>query len=201
MNSSDKFSRCANGHIVPYGSDYCPWCGELIQKNQKGNIQPEYPGDKAGQTEADRSTIYMGEGTRETSRHTVQVSPSPQGERTVILGSETRTSADRRSRLVGWIVSYTVKPEGAAYPLHEGREVIGRGKDSTICIEDTQLSKEHAVILFRNGRFLFEDRLSSNGSMLNGKETIGQYELHHGDVLEMGRNTFVFVEVPQNGNK
>ena len=201
MNSNEKFSRCANGHIVPYGSDYCPWCGELIQKSQRGSAMPEETKGTAGAAEASRSTVYMGEGTKEASRRTVQVSPSAQSERTVILGAEGQAEAGRGGRLVGWLVSYDLKPEGAAFPLHAGREVIGRGKDSTICIDDTQLSKEHAVILFRNGRFIFEDRLSSNGSELNGKEAIGQYELHHGDTLKMGRNAFVFVEVPQNGQK
>ena len=200
MNNSEKFSRCANGHIVPYGSDYCPWCGELIQKNRNGENISSYSAGISRQTESARSTISLAGEAQESSRHTVQVSPSDQSERTVVLGSESQASAGKNGRLVGWLVSYDIAPEGTAYTLHEGREVIGRGKEATIRIEDTLLSKEHAVILFRGGRFIFEDRLSSNGSVLNGVEAIGQHELHHGDMLKMGRNTFVFVEVPQNGH-
>ena len=200
MNSSEKFSRCVNGHIVPYGSDYCPWCGESIHKNQRGSAMPDNTKGMGGQPETSRTTAYMNAGTKEGSRHTMPVSPSLQSERTVVLGAENNAIAGYGGRLVGWLVSYDLKPEGAAYALHEGKEIIGRGKDSTICIDDAQLSKEHAVILFRNGRFIFEDRLSSNGSEINGKEVIGQLELHHGDTLKMGRITFVFVEVPQNGH-
>ena len=27
---NERFRRCINGHIVPNGAKFCPWCGESI---------------------------------------------------------------------------------------------------------------------------------------------------------------------------
>ncbi len=191
MSDNDKNSRCPNGHIIPFGSDFCPWCGETAGNNSvdmpaAGNDDPA----RTSNMEQTGSTGSMG-------IHTVMLDESPLAQdRTVIMRPQ--DSKRNISRIVGFLMTYDTAQAGTYYPLHEGRQTVGRGSGATITINDSQLSQEHAVILYRNSKFLFEDSLSTNGSVLNGKEAVGQLELHHGDILEMGNAKYVIVEIPQN---
>ena len=65
-------------------------------------------------------------------------------------------------------------------------------------IDDPKLSGEHAVLLYCKSRFIFEDRLSSNGSYLNGEKVIGQKEVFHGGRLDLGDHSFILTGVPTN---
>ena len=189
MPKNDNFSRCSNGHIIPYGADFCPWCGERASND----LQTA----SAGESEVKTINMETMGSTQDSERRTVMLNMSPAApERTIIMRPQSNQNVT--GRIVGFIITYSITPLGTFYPLHEGRETIGRGNGSSIKIDDRQLSKEHAVILYRNKKFIFEDRLSTNGSMINGNDTIGQVELHHGDVLEMGKYTYIFVEIPQN---
>lgn len=190
MQSTEKFSRCSNGHIIPYGADFCPWCGEAASNDPK-NISTN--SDDMVKT----INLEKSGGTQKSERKTIVLNISPTlGERTLIVRRESNQNIT--GRIVAFLMTYTSNPLGTYYPLHEGRESIGRGPEVSIGIDDTQLSKEHAIILYRNGKFIFEDRLSTNGTLLNGKDAIGQFELHHGDILEMGKSKYIFVEIPQN---
>ncbi len=191
MSKKENFSRCSNGHIIPYGAEFCPWCGEVAGSTPAGGAEESYASIEAG------NTIEASAPAAGPEKQTIVLEKSPVApERTVVM--RPRSEQNVTGRIVGFLMTYDKDPLGTYYPLHEGRETIGRGDDVSIRIDDTQLSKEHAVILYRNGMFIFEDRLSSNGTLLNGKDAIGQYELHHGDVLKMGTAKYVFVEIPHN---
>ncbi len=190
---AETFQRCTNGHIIPKGATFCPWCGEAVSQEQAAPVsdaatigsQPTAIIDPADAEGAGRPTVQFEGNPAEPDRTLVQYAAgNPQG-------------GTGRGRLVGWLVSYDIDANGAAFALFEGRQTIGRDRSCDIWIEDPQLSQQHAIILYRNGRFIFEDQLSTNGSIVNGKETIGQIEIIHGDFLEMGRNTFVFVTIPR----
>jgi pSer/pThr/pTyr-binding forkhead associated (FHA) protein len=114
-------------------------------------------------------------------------------------GQAAPTEAEE-AKTVGFLVSYTLAPAGVFFPLKEGRQNIGSGQSVRIKVVDNKLSEEHAIILYRHGRFIFEDRLSSNGSFINGREAVGQVELHHGDVLTLGSHTYIFVDIPVDKN-
>lgn len=191
MSKKENFSRCSNGHIIPYGAEFCPWCGEVAGSTPVGGAEESYASIEAG------NTIEASAPAAGPEKQTIVLEKSPVApERTVVM--RPRSEQNVTGRIVGFLMTYDKDPLGTYYPLREGRETIGRGDDVSIRIDDTQLSKEHAVILYRNGMFIFEDRLSSNGTLLNGKDAIGQYELHHGDVLKMGTAKYVFVEIPHN---
>lgn len=189
----ETFQRCTNGHIIPKGATFCPWCGEAVQPGA-GAVDP---GDA---TIGSQPTAVMPQrGPHSEERHTVQFTGNPAApEHTVVqYASGNPRGESGKGRLVGWLVSYDLDVNGKAFPLHEGRQSLGRDKSNDIFIEDTQLSKEHAIILYRNGRFIFEDKLSTNGSTINGRESIGQIVLNHGDMLQMGKHMFVFVAIPR----
>jgi pSer/pThr/pTyr-binding forkhead associated (FHA) protein/RNA polymerase subunit RPABC4/transcription elongation factor Spt4 len=193
----EPFVRCSKGHIVTDGAEFCPWCGELVKQAQ---VTQNTENRTVQMTEQMTNNV-----TYETDRKTIRI-PSTDtlkfngGEdRTVVMRPGGKKDGPPRGRIVGFLVSYTISPSGKFYTLYEGRETIGR-KNTTICIDDTQLSSEHAVLLHRNGRFIFEDRLSTNGSKVNGRDVLGQIDLNHGDVLEMGSHIYILVSIPQSPN-
>lgn len=184
MNDKESFTRCINGHVVPYDATYCPWCGEIISKKSKsaqGNLKT--------------NTISLdNEGQHE--RHTIKIEDfSINNEKTIVF-NKSRKNNTSIGKLVAFLVTYEIIPNGSFFPIREGREIIGRAASATIKIDDAQLSKEHAVILYRNNKFIFEDLLSTNGSFINGHEVIGREELHHSDTIQMGNYKFIFVEIP-----
>lgn len=75
--------------------------------------------------------------------------------------------------------------KGSELPLHRPRVVIGRGNDSDLVFVDETVSRQHAAISFRGGRFVVEDLDSSNGTLVGG-DRVAVRELHHGDRIRLG---------------
>lgn len=72
-------------------------------------------------------------------------------------------------------------------PLVRDRITIGRGPDNAIRLTDRNVSREHAVLLLRDGgRVAIEDRDSFNGIRLNGVRIQGASEIRPGDLVEIG---------------
>src|SRR6266496_5280361 len=63
---------------------------------------------------------------------------------------------------------------------------IGRTPEKDLVIEDTSLSRRHALIENFEGRFNLSDCGSSNGTFVNGKTVTGSTELSDWDVLTFG---------------
>lgn len=199
----DGFPRCSNGHIITGGSRFCPWCGEELGAGGRGATERYQPGpDSQRFRETVKVTAGGGRQTQVISR-----APAPDSKRTRVIrpGADeegrAEDSAAGEPRLVGFLVSYTLDPNGFFFALREGRQNIGSGPEVTFRVEDPELSREHAVLLYRNGRFILEDRLSSNGSYLNGEEVIGQREIQHGDRLGMGGHVYILIGVPPDESR
>ena len=71
---------------------------------------------------------------------------------------------------------------------------IGRGLVADVRLEDSQVSRRHAILALRgDGARVLDDR-SSNGTYVNGRRVTVAY-LSDGDVLRFGRAVFRYVEV------
>src|SRR4030095_15742865 len=71
---------------------------------------------------------------------------------------------------------------------------IGRHPDNTLQILDRIVSKEHAQIIRQpDGRFLFRDLGSLNGSFLAGNR-VSEHVLHDGDEITLGSTRLTFEE-------
>ena len=71
---------------------------------------------------------------------------------------------------------------------------IGRGLIADVRLEDSQVSRRHAILaLRRDGARILDDR-SFNGTFVNGRRVIIQH-LTDGDVLRFGRAVFRFTEI------
>lgn len=82
---------------------------------------------------------------------------------------------------------------GKEYRLGAKRVLIGRADQCDIPINDSSVSREHASIERKDGRFLLRDLRSTNGTVVNGKP-IDVAVLNHGDKIRIGRAVFKFLE-------
>jgi pSer/pThr/pTyr-binding forkhead associated (FHA) protein len=73
------------------------------------------------------------------------------------------------------------------------RTRIGRSPECEIFLDDVTVSRNHAVLLERGGRFSVEDQGSLNGTFVNRKR-IESAELENGDELQIGKYRLTFVE-------
>jgi hypothetical protein len=95
--------------------------------------------------------------------------------------------------LVGFLVSYESVDDGQYWPIHQGRNVLGRQGAATgldVEISHPTTSSLHAVLLAtsRPGRVLVEDTSSTNGTFVNDNVLApGQrWELRDGDRVRFG---------------
>lgn len=73
---------------------------------------------------------------------------------------------------------------------------LGRAPESTICLPDRRVSREHAMILrlARSGEFYLVDLGSRNGSFLNHQRINVPTQLHNGDVIRIGKTELEFFD-------
>lgn len=76
--------------------------------------------------------------------------------------------------------------DGSEIAIDEQIVTIGRASDNKIRIQDTNVSRYHAEIEFRDGEFWFTDLKSSNGSFLNDSPVTSSVRLQHGDRINFG---------------
>jgi predicted component of type VI protein secretion system len=81
---------------------------------------------------------------------------------------------------------------GKQYHLSPKRMLIGRTERSDIFIDDSSVSREHAFIEGRDGRFILEDLKSTNGTFING-EFVDVRVLNHGDKIRIGNTVLQFI--------
>ena len=78
---------------------------------------------------------------------------------------------------------------GAIYSLLSEESVIGRGKECTLRIIDSGISRRHATILRRApGKYVVADLGSSNGTSVGGVRITGEHPLAEGDRVGVGPN-------------
>jgi SulP family sulfate permease len=71
------------------------------------------------------------------------------------------------------------------FTLHGGNLTIGRDPDSGICLQDTQVSWQHAVLSEAGGTCFIEDLGSSNGTFV-GTQRIRRQVLNPGEIVRIG---------------
>jgi hypothetical protein len=79
------------------------------------------------------------------------------------------------------------------YPLYKETMTIGRADIADIQIDNDFLSRLHARVVSTPESVTIEDMESKNGIRVNAKETKRQ-ALRHGDVVDLGRSRFRFID-------
>jgi pSer/pThr/pTyr-binding forkhead associated (FHA) protein len=84
-------------------------------------------------------------------------------------------------------------PDGTRFELVKSSASIGRdATNDVVILNDSKVSRLHAELQFRDGRWLLLDLGSRNGTIVNGRQ-VRQHPLKGGDKIQCGENIFVFV--------
>lgn len=84
---------------------------------------------------------------------------------------------------------------GLMCPLEHRTITIGRSPDCDIVLDDRQVSRLHARVVWRTDRYELEDMDSKNGTHLNGRDVFSPQPLHDGDEIQIAlRYKLAFVD-------
>jgi len=86
---------------------------------------------------------------------------------------------------------YELTPE----PMH-----LGRSGQNEIRILDTEVSRQHALISFHDGKWQIRDLKSSNGTYLNG-QAVSTATIRSGDQIQIGRTILLFTAEQQQADR
>ncbi|XZE43853.1 ATP-binding protein [Pirellulaceae bacterium SH467] len=81
---------------------------------------------------------------------------------------------------------------GHQFTLQEGVKRIGRDSQCEIHLSDSETSRHHAVIEFREGQYWIRDLGSSNGTFVNDQR-VSESKLTSGDRIQIGKQMLLFV--------
>lgn len=204
---------CANGHNYDASQASCPYCSsgrnseETYIENRGGgqrgsSRETEYESGKGrrnDETELEGSKGRDGSPSTRTSVNPSS-SKSDKSDHTMIMpggnvvpGTEPSTPQDQRAgvrKLVGWLVTYDIQPVGMDYRLYLGRNIVGRDSKCDIVINQPGISAEHAIVLYREGKFIIADQMSMNGTYVNNVLIESQVYLYNDDSIRMGNINF-----------
>lgn len=84
-------------------------------------------------------------------------------------------------------------PDGSARELNDAM-AIGRDGENDVVLHSAAVSREHAAVTLRDGRWYLEDRGSFNGTYLNGTRLVPgtPLPLRHADRIGIGSDTIIF---------
>src|SRR5262245_33885161 len=82
--------------------------------------------------------------------------------------------------------------KGNRITLSEEKVVLGRERSNAVYISDLLLSRKHCSIEKQENTYILRDMQSRNGVFVNGIP-IHERALEHGDRIEMGGSTFLFL--------
>lgn len=122
--------------------------------------------------------------------------PSPQPGPAPQARPPAAPAGDPARKLVAVLAAPGLRPGGAVFAVREGKNRIGASSASEICLQDdTQVSSEHALLLYRGGAFHLADCMSTNGTLLNGEELTGTHsiELADRDHIRCGATDLIFL--------
>ena len=71
---------------------------------------------------------------------------------------------------------------------------IGRRVTADIVLDDSTVSRRHALVLDRGGAPVIADDRSLNGVYVNGRR-VQEARLHHGDEVQIGARVMRFLEI------
>lgn len=210
---------CPNGHRYDpniYG-DECPLCAQSSQQYSNGpRTHVVTPGPARMPSDGHTHVAQAPQRPAPRPAHTpAAAQPSAEGDtrmlsqsaptgaastpHTVIRRPGTAQNPANDRKLVGFLVTYNRHPMGKAFPIYEGRNILGRDRKCDICVpDDNMMSGTHLSILYRevDNKFKFRDEQSSNGTYIN-KVITDEGELNNYDIIRAGSTIFIFIAIPK----
>ena len=88
---------------------------------------------------------------------------------------------------------YPAGVSGSLIPLSSVRSSIGRDAMCDVELMDDFISREHAIIQQRDGKFFLQDCGSLNGTFINDQKVEGTQQLIPGDAIRIGNHILKFL--------
>ena len=89
------------------------------------------------------------------------------------------------------LLPFPAKKNAKSIPLADEETTVGRGPANTIQLNHKGISRNHAVISSKNGKFVLVDLKSRNGTFVNNKR-VKRAVLQHSDKILFGKHGFMF---------
>jgi len=126
--------------------------------------------------------------------------PGPHGgvHRTTMSGDNTLITALQPNREAthkagaACLVAINGAHIGRKYPLDGDEQMIGRGKDAAIQVDDEAASRRHAVLEAHGVQLVLRDLGSTNGTLVN-ERPIREHVLQDGDCIQIGTTLLKFL--------
>ncbi len=171
INPADLGRTQVMGPTSPVSSSSLPGTPPAPFDPKKTQVMPTGPAS-AG-FDPTKTQVYQGPGVSPAQR------PAPQNR-----------------KLIGWLVSFTLHPNGVDFRLYEGKNTIGTSPACDIILQDPQVSGHHLTLLIRPGSdtVRFKDEFSTNGTLINGTP-LDEGVLRDGDIIKVGNTELRFRSV------
>ena len=192
------YVRCPKGHYYKAEFDECPFCKAAEELNSSSGEPATPPSGETVLVPDDGATRIS-----EPLPPEAAVSPADPSA-TMLIDHSVRKDPDSGEfhviedtrnfrKLVGWLVSYTIDEMGVEFRLFEGRNMIGRDPSCAVCIKDPAASSNHAMLLYRSGRYSIMDQQSTTGTFVNDQDIeLDPHYLRDGDLIRIGQTVFKF---------
>lgn len=214
-DAAPEARHCAAGHVMDPSWPACPSCSlpaspDLPSSRQPAPSVPEHamePSDIPPGAARHRPT-RIGAADVPPERHTRVEPPLPdpcgpgEAHEPPLAAAQ---PADTR-RITGVLVTYTWQAAGQLFALREGKNYIGAGlvaDEGDIPCQiritcDPQLSRAHALVLCRQGRYDLVDLNSSNGTFINEQMVpMPGAELPDGARIRTGATVWRFLKIDE----
>lgn len=214
-------ARCPEGHPIDPSWRNCPYCDRLQGPQRTRLENAPSGGERRTRLEGEARPQPAPSSASFTPKPTrLELPESPQGGRRTVLQDgppavpsswpaaspqdvqastvQQAGGAGAARPLLGVLAAPALGPGGAVFPVRGGRNLIGTGRANDVVLSgDPEVSGEHAAILHRNGTFHLADRLSTNGTWLNGAEVPanGTVPLFDRDRIRCGRTELIFLVI------
>jgi len=175
------YKTCKNGHNYEAGLTDCPFCPSADMTLSGAKTMVEGGVDDRDKTIVDisapRLTPAGSMPQPGNADKTMIYAPAAKAEQAPVAGIR---------KLVGWLVTYDISPAGNDFKLYVGRHKIGRNPSCDILIQQPGISDEHAVLLYRDEKFILQDMLSTNGTFVNDEAIDDKLVLKNDDIIKIG---------------
>lgn len=211
---AETVRQCGAGHFFSAAVDSCPYCQPAAPPKaappagESTSARREQRAVVLDRTEIVQALDTARRGLTSPLRPTVSSAPPP-----VIAPAASHAAppsdAELRStgvsklapagesaegRLIGWMVSYDLDPNGKDIRLQDGhRYRVGAHTQCQIVVDHSSVSQHHATLIAQDGKVFVKDELSTNGTRVNDSPIIGAVELSSYDDVKFGDVTYAFI--------
>lgn len=186
-----EMKTCQNGHQYIASEKNCPYCpppgGERI-------ITP-FEDIKTTDKDATANLINDERTIIDTSKAILNKNISNSDDKTVIVSTEksepqlSNIQSSKSRKLIGWLVTFDIDPNGKDFRLYEGRNTIGKNSNNDVVLLEPSVSSLHSTILYRplDKKLFIQDNLSTNGTFVNNTLIDDKQVLADNDIIRIGK--------------